>query len=129
MTPEIELAIGGIRPIEIQLGAGESADDAIAVRAELEIELDFYRRARSGTDEANRIAVAANRRNAVQRPRDRFQNRRLAGAVGADDAGETTLEADLGPHMLAEIRELEVVQLHAFASSTVGPATRSASRR
>ena len=99
------------------------------VRAKLEFELDFYRSARSRPDEAYRFPVAANRRHPVQRPRDSFENRRLAGTVRADDSSEPALELELGSRVLAEVGELETVESHATASSSVGPATRSASRR
>src|SRR6185312_2993760 len=99
------------------------------VRPEVEIELDLYRSARSRPHEADRIAVAANRRIAVQRPRDRLEDGRLPRAVGTDDARETGSEAELGPGVLAEVGEAEAVDPHTDASSTAGPATVSASRR
>src|SRR5689334_11146707 len=118
-----------VRAVEIDFSTGKTSHNSIAVRPQLELELDFYGRASTRSDEANRIAIATDGGVAVQRPRNRLQNRRLAGAVRTNDAGKTALESDPGARMLTEIGEPEFVQPHAGTSSAAGPATRSASRR
>ncbi len=120
----------GLGAIQIELGAGEPANDAIPVRSKLEVQPHFDRRAGARAHEADRIAIAANRLISVERPGDCLENRRLAGAVRADYARETSVEVDLGPDVLPEVGEAEAIQSHAVASSSpVGPATASASRR
>ena len=99
------------------------------MRPQSEIELDLDRRPRSGAHETNRIPTAANRLVAIKRPRDRFEDGRLAGAVWTDDAGETGLEMNFRLSVLTEVGEPETIQPHATDSSPAGPATRSASRR
>jgi hypothetical protein len=120
---------GSIGAIEVNLRARQSADDAIAMGAKLEIELDLHLSARPGPHEPDGVPVAANSRIPVERPRDRFENRGLAGAVRTDDAGESSPELELRPYVLTEVGELETIESHAMASSSAGPATRSASRR
>src|ERR1700737_383269 len=120
----------GLGAIQVELGAGQPADDAISVRSELEVQLHLDGRACAGAHEPNRIAIAANRLIPVERPGDRFENRRLASAVRADDARETSIEADLRPDVLPKVGEAETIESHAIASSSpVGPASASASRR
>src|ERR1700682_1136961 len=100
------------------------------MRSELEIQLHFDGSAGTRTHETDRIAIAANRLISVERPGDRFENGRLAGAIGADYAGKTGVEVDLGPDVLPEVGEAETIESHAVASSSsVGPARASASRR
>src|SRR3954447_15552995 len=79
---------------------------------ELEVELHAHRRAWRRARESNGVARTASRGIAVQRPRDGFEQRRLAGAVRADDAGEARLERDDGVRVLAEILELKPVESH-----------------
>jgi hypothetical protein len=73
--------------IQIELRTGEPATNAIAVRPELEVQLHLDGRAGARAHEADRIAVPADRLISIERPGDRFEDRRLAGAVRADDAG------------------------------------------
>ena len=116
--------------IQVELGAGQPADDAISVRSELEVQLHLDGRAGSGAHEPNRIAIAANCLIPVERPGDRFENGRLASAVRAYYARETCVEVDLRPDVLPEVGEAETIESHAVASSSpVGPASASASRR
>ena len=75
--------------------------------AELEVELDLHRCAGLRAIRANRIARSARRRHAVQRPRDRLEHRRLAGAVRPDDARDPRLEIDSGVDVLPEIAEMQ----------------------
>ena len=77
--------------------------------AEDEIKLDFDRGARTGAHEADGVAIAADRLIAVERPGDRFENRRLAGAVGPDDSGEAALETYLRLRVLTEVGEPETI--------------------
>ncbi len=98
--------------VEIELGAVQPAGDEIAVSAELELELDFHRRAGHGAVRANGVARSAGRGVAVQRPRDGLENRRFAGAVGADDAREPHVEVDARLDVLPEIPEMQAVEPH-----------------
>ena len=116
VTPVIEFAIGASAPSRIELGVRQPAHDAIAMAAELEVELDFDGRARAGAHEANRFALAA-----------------IAGfpySAQAIASRIVVLPEPFGPMMpvrpvpklssvrvLPEVRELEAVESHAIASS------------
>src|SRR4029079_13836915 len=52
--------------VEIDLGVVQTARNEIPVAAELEVEIDFYGRARAGTVRSNRVARAARSRHPVQ---------------------------------------------------------------
>src|ERR1019366_9978636 len=69
--------------VEVQLRHREAAHDAVAVAAELEVELDAHRRARRGAREANGILSAPSGVAAVECPCHGFEDRRFSGAVRA----------------------------------------------
>src|SRR4029077_6696074 len=104
--------VGDNDAVLVQLGIIEPALHAVRVAAESELELDTNRRARFRAQVADRVFVAARGGIAVNRPGDRLQQRRLAGAVGPDDAGDAVAEDDLGVGMLAEVHKPQPVQLH-----------------
>src|SRR5258706_14285761 len=87
---------GSIGTIEVDLRARQTADYTIAVGAKLEIELDLDLSARSGADEPDGVAVAANRPIPIKGPRDCLENQGFAGTGWTDDAGETRSEIELG---------------------------------
>jgi hypothetical protein len=115
--------------VEKHLGVSESAHDAIPVGAQIELKLHIHLGARPGPEKADRFPIATHGLITVQRPGNRFENRRLPCPVRADDPGQAGTKADLRPHMLAEIPHLETVQSHAVASSSARPGAASASRR
>src|SRR2546430_5679075 len=61
---------------------------------------------------ADRVLVSTHRLHAVQRPGDRLENRRLAGAVRPDDPRDPGTELELGVGVLPEVHEAEPQQLH-----------------
>src|ERR1041385_1204531 len=65
----------------------------------------------------DRVLVATHGDIAVDRPRDRLEQRRLARAIGADDARDAVAECELGIGVLAEVDEPQALELHALAPS------------
>jgi hypothetical protein len=61
------------RAVEIQLGVGQPARDAIPMRAELELQVYVDDRARAGTVRTNRLSFAARGGSAIERPGDRLE--------------------------------------------------------
>src|SRR5438477_3390993 len=86
------------------------------MRAEAEFQLDQDLRARLRPQVADRILVAARGDIAVNRPGDRLEQGGLAGAVGADDAGDSVAKRNLGIGVLAEVDEPQPMQLHGDSS-------------
>src|SRR3989475_10629525 len=80
------------------------------LEAELEVHLDARPTLRA--EPADRVLVPAHRLHAVQRPGDRLEDRRLAGAVRPDDPRDPGTELELGIGVLAEVHEAEPQQLH-----------------
>ena len=116
--------------VEVELGHGEPTHHAVPVPREVEVELHPHRRSRRRPVEPQRLVAAARRVAAVERPRDRLEDRRLAGTVGPDDAGEPGVELDVRLGMLTEVRESQPREFHASVpgNSRVG-SERSASSR
>ena len=108
--------------VEEELGVRQATRDEIPMSAQLEVELDFHRRARRRAIGADRLARAARGRHAVQRPRNALEDRRLAGAVRADDAGDAGVELDPRVDVLAEVAEPDAVDPHQASASTDGVA-------
>src|SRR5437773_2812058 len=101
----------------MQLGVIEAAFHAKRVTAEGELELDAHGRARLRAQVANRFLVTPGGEIAVDRPGNRLEQRRLAGAVGPDDPGDAVAEHDLRVGVLPEVDEAEALQLHAGLSA------------
>src|SRR5439155_1407497 len=78
--------VGDELPVLMQRRGREAARHAILVGAEPELELDLDRGPTLRAEPADRVLVARHRLRAVDRPGERFQERRLAGTVGPDDA-------------------------------------------
>ena len=136
-TPLQHLRDGGDRvgdrlfaAVEVELRHRESAHHTVLVPGEFEVELHPHRRTRSGTMEAQRLVAAACGVAAVERPRDRFEDRRLARTIGPDDAGEAEVELDLGLGVLPEVEELQSRESHASlpGGSREGSASSASSR-
>ena len=121
--------IGDDGAVLVQLGIVQPALDAIPVTTEAEFELHADRGAGFGAHVANGVLVAARRGIAVDRPRDRFEQRRLAGAVRPDDAGDPVTEHDFGVGVLAEVDEPQAVQLHAGVPAPPASSLRAAASR
>src|SRR2546430_11936605 len=66
---------------------------------------------------ADRVLVSTHRLHAVQRPGDRLEDRRLAGAVRPDDPRDPRTELELGIGVLPEVDEAEPQQLHQLPPS------------
>ena len=107
----------GVRTVDEQLRRCQPTDDAIAMRAEFELQFCAKRGARWCPVELDRLARTTRHRIAVQRPRDAFENRRLAGAVGADDAGESVLKFDQRVDVLTKVLQAQRAQLHGASYS------------
>src|SRR6185437_12642998 len=95
--------------VEIELRVGEAADDAIAMAAEVELQLHPHGSAPTGAREADRIAGAARGGIPVDGPRDRFEDRRLPRSIGTNDSREPRVELDAGVRVLPEVGERDVV--------------------
>ena len=106
------LAIGDAIAVLIQLRAGESANHAILVRAEGELELHLDLGSGRRVPAANRLPAAPRGGHPVHRPRDRLEQRGLPRPVGSDDAGEAGAELEVGQLVLAEVREPNPLDAH-----------------
>src|SRR5262245_53653786 len=104
-----------------QLRAVEVARDGVLVRSQREVEGDLHARPARGAVPPDRVLVAAHRLHAVDRPGDRFEQRRFPRPVGTDDAGDPGPKLDLGLGELPEVLEPQPLQLHQAASPS-GPA-------
>src|SRR5207244_967728 len=91
---------------------GEPALHAVLVGAESELEVHLDARPTLRAEPADRVLVSTHRLHAVQRPGDRLEDRRLAGAVRPDDPRDPGTELELGIGVLAEVHEAEPQQLH-----------------
>ncbi len=109
--------IGDEPPVLVQRGRGQAARDAVFVGPKPEFELHFDAGPAFGADPPDRILVPARRLRAVQRPRDRLEDRGLPGPVGADDPCDAGAELELGVGVLPEVHQAQPVQLHQAGSS------------
>src|SRR6185503_11227647 len=84
---------------------------------EIEVQLDLHACASGCGERTHVLALAADRGHAVQRPRDALEDRRLARAVRADDAGKPRVEVDAGVDVEPEVGETEMIQSHGVSGS------------
>src|SRR6185503_11851115 len=87
---------------------------------ELEVQVDAHLRTRPSAQPLDRLACPARGRRAVERPRNRLEQRRFAGAVGTDDAGNAEVEVDPRVDVLPEVAEVELIELHQPSTITAG---------
>src|SRR5579864_5643121 len=80
--------------------------------AKLEVELHPYGGTRARTIPPDRLARAAGRGRSIERPRNRLENGRFAGAVRADDAGQAGVELDERVGVLPKVAQAEGVEAH-----------------
>ena len=97
-------------------------ESAVVIRSELEFQQHLEARARRGVPPPQRFLDAPRSLHTVQGEGDRLQQRRLAGTVGTDNAGESAIEAQVGQLVLAEVRQAESEQSHQLSTA---PASRS----
>src|SRR5919108_2382768 len=101
-----------VRAVETELGVGQTANDAVVMAAEVEVELYANARAGARAVEADRITSSPSRRVAVDRPRNCLENRGFSGPVRPDDSRDAGTELDPGVRVLAEVLEDESVEVH-----------------
>ena len=122
---------GAFAAVEVEIGGGERAHETVAMPREVEVQLDAHRGAGRGARKTNGVHRAAGGVTAVQRPLDGLEDRRLADAVGADDAREPALEQQRAVGVLPEVDEPQPGQPHGASGSPMPRAAIwcSASRR
>src|SRR6185436_14733147 len=97
--------------------------------AEAELELHLHARAALRAEPAHRVFVAPHGLEPVDGPGDRFQDGRLARAVGSENPGNPRPELELGIGVLPEVGQMEAAQLHQLGSSRPACSTYSTPRR
>ncbi len=115
--------------VEVELGSRQAALHAVSVRPQNEGQIHSYRGASRRAVKADAIAASPDSRRAVYRPRDCLEQRRLAGAVGADDPGEPGTEGQMRVGVLPEVAQREFGEPHARSTGAPASAATSAASR